>query len=260
MLLTYTDISHSRPNVRVWQRGRMSDARPSLYDLLMAIKPENLTPNAWASRAKVSRSFFTDVRNGTVPKTSTLEKVLGVVGYTMAQFYDLPNAASVAPISEPAPRQKLPFTRGGEAMDVPLLGTAQGSDMEVSEDGTIKFIERMDLSMGNVVDFVRRPESLAARREVYAITVVGDSMADRYWEGDPAYVDPKRQPRAGDFVVVQLRDGHDDVRLALLKKFVRRTSQEIELEQTNPAVRFTVPIADVAAVHRVIPWNEIVFF
>lgn len=242
----------------------MSDARPSLYDLLMAIKPENLTPNAWASRAKVSRSFFTDVRDGTTPKTSTLEKVLSAIGYSMAQFYELPNAATVAPISVPVapepPKQRLPFTAPGESLDVPLMGTAQASDMEVSEEGAISFVERMDLSLHNVVDHVRRPASLANRREVYAITVVGDSMADRFWEGDPVYVDPKRQPHGGDFVVVQLRNGDDDVHLALLKKLVKRTSQEIELEQTNPAVRFTVPIRDVAAVHRVIPWNEIVFF
>ena len=260
MLLTMTEKSHSRPRIRLWQRGGMSEARPSLYELLMAIKPEDLTPNAWTSRAGVSRSFFQDVRNGTTPSATKLEKVVAAAGYTMAQFYDLPNATSVAPIEKSALKKDLPFTGRTDPLDVPLLGTAQGSDLEIGENGDVHFVEQMDLSLLNVVDYVRRPPALANRRDVYAITVIGNSMADRYMEGDPAYVDPKRQPRAGDYVVVQLRNRDGDTHLALLKKLVRRTSTEIELEQAHPELRFAISAQDVAAVHRVIPWNEIVFF
>lgn len=238
----------------------MSDARPSLYDLLMAIKPDSLTSNAWASRAGVSRSFFTDVRNGTVPKTSTLEKVVKEAGLTLAQFYDLDGARAVAPITESRPAPELPFRGRGEPMDVPLVGTAQGSDLEILEDGSVRFIERMDLSIEAPVDYVRRPPALANRRDVYMITVIGNSVAPRYADGDPAYIDPKRQPQRGDYVVVQLRGEDDGPRIALFKEFVRRTSTYIELAQSQPETSFQVPLQDVLAIHRVIPWKEIVFF
>lgn len=89
-------------------------------------------------------------------------------------------------------------------------------------------------------------------------------MSPRYEEGDPAYVDPKRQPRVGDYVVVQLREeteeGDERLRSALLKRLVRRTSTLVELCQLNPPMTFTVPAKDIYAIHRVIPWREIVFF
>lgn len=233
-----------------------------LYRLLMSIKPDNLTENAWLRRADVSRNIFQSIRKGARPRTDTLEKLVTAVGYSPAQFYELEGRA---PDAEPTPApSELPFRRRDERADIPLVGTAQGSDFEVDEDGKITFVEKMDLDFENVVDHVRRPASLANRKDVYAITVVGSSMAEKYEDGDPAYVDPHRQPKAGDYVVVQLikRDGDGEGRVssALLKRLVKKTSQMVELEQNNPKCRFTVSRSEVAHIHRVIPWAEIVFF
>jgi SOS-response transcriptional repressor LexA len=240
----------------------MSDARPSLYDLLLAIKPDDLTPNSWASRAGVSRSWFTDVRNGANPRTDTLEKVLGAIGMTPAQFHDLQADTGVR-ASIQGPSKALPFRGRSEPMDLPLMGTAQASDLEVKDDGTTVFVERMDLDMDNVVEMLRRPPTLAGRDDVYAISTLGTSMMPKFEDGDPAYVESRRQPRQGDYVVVQLArpEGQEGrVYLVLLKRLVRRTSDFIELEQLNPPLRFTVPLKDVHAIHRVKPWREIVFF
>lgn len=242
----------------------MTEDLPQLYRSLLSIKPEGLTENAWASRAGVSRNFFQSVKNGKRPRSDTLEKVVAAVGFTPAQFYDLEGVKATAPIDDGSPKSGLPFQRRDEPQDIPLVGTAQGSDFEVEEDGRITFVERMDLDFENVVDYVRRPSSLANRKDVYAITVCGDSMADKYEDGDPAYIDPRRQPRPGDFVVLQLvkrdDDGEGRISSALLKKLVRKTSKEIELRQYNPEVNFTIPASEVAHIHRVIPWREIVFF
>lgn len=242
----------------------MTEEGSPLYRLLMSIKPEGLTENAWTKRAQVSRNFFQSVKRGAKPLAENLEKIVEAIGYTPAQFYDLQGGRASPPKDDGSRKRGLPFQRRDEPHDVPLLGTAQGSDFEVSEDGKVTFIEKMDLDMENVIDHVRRPASLANRRDVYAITVVGDSMADRYQDGDPAYVDPKRQPRSGDYVVVQLirRDANGEGRVssALLKRLVRRTSTHTELCQTNPQAQFTIPNTDIAHTHRVIPWSEIVFF
>jgi SOS-response transcriptional repressor LexA len=235
-----------------------------LYELLMSIKPEGLTENAWVSRAQVSRNFFQAVKNGSRPRSDTLEKVIIAAGLTPAQFYDLEGGKKAPPQDDGSPKRGLPFQRRDEPLDLPLMGTVQGSDMEVEADGKVTFVERMDLDMADTVEYLRRPSSLANRREVYAITVIGNSMADRFEDGDPAYVDPARQARNGDYVVVQLvrhdSDGDGRLHIALLKKLVRKTSTYIELYQKNPECTFTIPLKEVHAIHRVVPWREIVFF
>jgi hypothetical protein len=243
----------------------MSDARPTYYDLLMSIKPDNLTPNAWLSRAGVNRSWWGDLRNGTVPKVDTLEKVLRAIDWTPAQFEDLKGSVGLRSQATGAPAPVLPFRGRNEPMDLPHYGTAQGSDLEVAEDGAIQFIERMDLDLGNVVEYLRRPPALAGRDDVYAISVIGNSVAPRYEDGDPAYVEARRQPRPGDYVVVQLlrrddEDGDAKLHIALLKQLVRKTSTYVELAQSNPPLNFTIPLTEVHAIHRVKPWREIVFF
>lgn len=236
----------------------------SLYDLLLSIKPENLTENAWIKRADVSRNFFQAVKKGSRPRSDTLEKIIVAAGLTPAQFYDLEGGRKTAPKDDGTPKMGLPFQRRDEPLDLPLMGTVQGSDMEVEADGKIAFVERMDLDMSHTVEYLRRPSSLANRKEVYAITVIGNSMADRFEDGDPAYVDPARQPRNGDYVVVQLvrqeDDGEGRLHIALLKKLVRKTSTYVELYQKNPECTFTIPLNEVHAIHRVVPWREIVFF
>lgn len=242
----------------------MNDDNPPLYNLLLSIQPEGLSENAWASRAQVSRNFFQAVKGGSRPRSDTLEKIIVAAGLTPAQFYDLEGGKKAPPKDDGSPKIGLPFQRRDEPMDIPLMGTAQGSDMEIKDDGTISFVERMDLDMANVVEMLRRPASLAGRRDVYAITVIGNSMADRYEDGDPAYVDPRRQARSGDHVVVQLiqrdSDGEGHLHIALLKQLVRKTTTYVELRQKNPELTFTIPMNEVYAIHRVIPWREIVFF
>lgn len=256
MRLLFSELTETIP---VCHRA---DGMPSTYDLLMSIKPEGLSVNAWASRAKVNRSFFHDLKKGSNPGTETLKKVLGAIDVTLAQFYDLEGAVRAAPLTGIKP-DTLPFQGAEEPLDVPLLGTAQGSDIKVGESGSVQFVERMDLNQHHIVDYVRRPAALLKRRDVYAITIVGESCAPRYEDGDPAYVDPKRQPRPGDFVVVQLKqmDGDEEqLHIALVKQLVRRTSTYVELKQCNPEIQFTIPTAEIHAIHRIIPWKEIVFF
>ena len=85
--------------------------------------------------------------------------------------------------------------------------------------------------------------------QLYAIYVTGDSMSPRFEHGDLVYVAP-RPTRRGDYVVVQATDASGN-RIAYLKRYIGKTANDaIELEQFNPARKFTVPASDVISIHR----------
>src|SRR6185369_10608929 len=52
----------------------------------MRMKPDELSPNAWAVKAGVSRTIWSDLRRHGNPSRRTLEKLLGAAGMTLAEF------------------------------------------------------------------------------------------------------------------------------------------------------------------------------
>ena len=161
-----------------------------------------------------------------------------------------------------APR--LAFQAQDRPRDVPVVGTAECGEIEFDEDGVTRRIESMELHLDDVIDRVRRPLSLDNRRDVYAIYFRGGSMAPRYEDGELAYVDPKRPPALLDYVIVQLRgpDGAGGERIfrVLAKRLIRKTANYYELEQFDPPATFRVPREQVAHIHRIIRWDELVAF
>lgn len=150
--------------------------------------------------------------------------------------------------------------------DVPILGSALGHDMKttniVGGSDTEISVEMHMLEMGEPIDYLRRLPTITGRRDVYGVTVVGESMVPRFRPGEPVYVDPRRAPQIGDDVIIQLvqPDGDDgqEVISALIKTLARRSSGFIELEQYNPACRFQLKTDLIYQVHRIIPWAELI--
>lgn len=239
----------------------VSDPTP-LYDRLMAVKPSGLSANAWTVRAGLSRTALVDIRRRGNASWDTIEKLLEAIGVThaefeagvQAQYKDAPPPAVQAP--------RMAFRGDDRPRDVPVRGTAECSDHEVASDGGRAFVETM-LIEDEVVDHVRRPASLDNRRDIYAIYFNGSSMEPRYEPGEIAYVDPKRTPRARDYVVLQLRKPEADgerIFKVLAKRLIKASASHIELEQFNPAITFRIDRKDVAHMHRIIPWEELVAF
>lgn len=140
--------------------------------------------------------------------------------------------------------------------DVPVYGTAIGAPLDF--DGIA--IEQTELHVHAIVDYFVRPTVLQNRPDVYGFYVQGSSMAPRFEEGDMGFVETKRPPRVGDDVIVQLRapiDDSEEVTAALIKRLVRRSASYVELEQFNPATTFRIEAEKVKAIHRVIPWREL---
>lgn len=125
----------------------------------------------------------------------------------------------------------------GEGVRIPVYGQAVGG-----VDG--EFVMN-----GNILFEVMAPPSLAGVSGAYAVTVSGDSMSPRYEDGEVCFVDPKRRVKRGDYVIAQIVLVEDGPILAFAKRFIRQNSEELVLEQFNPAKELRFPSDRVHAVH-----------
>lgn len=143
---------------------------------------------------------------------------------------------------------------------LPVYGTALGANLEFGEDGGVTVtVEQTEVHMAAPLDFMARPIGVTGRPDLYVVEVSGHSMEPRHEPGRRLLVDPRRTPGIGEDVVVQLRgptfDG-EEVRHVLIKQLVRRRPGAVVLRQFNPQIEFSVQTEQVAAVHRVMPWDE----
>lgn len=132
------------------------------------------------------------------------------------------------------------FVRGnvvGEGRMIPVYGRAVGGvDGEFEMNGSILY-------------HVMAPPVLSEVRGAYAVAVAGDSMSPRYEDGEVCFVDPTRRVKKGDYVIVQIRLEENGPLLAYVKRFCRRNSEELVLEQFNPAKELRFPERSVHSVH-----------
>ncbi|WP_244537418.1 XRE family transcriptional regulator [Methylobacterium pseudosasicola] len=165
-------------------------------------------------------------------------------------FLDGPPVEPLKPqpnVRRPSKPQKIDLPKLNGPRDVPVLGTGVGGD-----EGDFRF-------NGQTIDYAPRPPGIEGKKDVFVVYVVGDSMVPRFEDGDPAYVDPHRRPKNRDYVVVELK-GESEVEPgdAFVKRLVRRSGGKIVVEQFNPAKELVFAEADVARLHRVIPWTELI--
>ncbi len=148
------------------------------------------------------------------------------------------------------------------ARDLPIYGTALGAEYDFANlEGDLVAIEQTEINMAVVYDYAPRPTALAGKSEYYVVTVAGDSMSPRFDAGRRVLVNGKRLPSMGDDVIVQMvngtgHDGGQEYSAILIKQLVRRKADTLVLKQFNPETIFEVPIAKVAAVHKIVPWDE----
>lgn len=131
-----------------------------------------------------------------------------------------------------------------KGIKIPLYGSAVGG-----EDG--QFILN-----GNRLDDVFAPRSLSGIGDAYAVQIAGDSMSPRYEDGDTVYVNPRRRPVKGDYVVAQIHIDETSPPHAYIKKLVRRTERELVLEQFNPHKTLIFDGNQVASIHYVLRPGE----
>lgn len=103
------------------------------------------------------------------------------------------------------------------------------------------------LGQGETWGYAARPESLRGVAEAYAVRVHDESMSPRYEPGTVLLVDPFRQPKPGDNVIVQLTDGQ-----AFVKVLQRRAAGLVVCLQFNPKKTIEYKQARVKALHLVV--------
>ena len=139
----------------------------------------------------------------------------------------------------------LPAT-GSMARDVPVRGVAVGG-----EEGCFEF-------NGEVVDYVLRPPGIERARSVFAIYVLGDSMAPRYEEGDLVFVHPGRPPVNGCDVLIELAGDHGAPGACFIKRLVARRPTKLVLQQFNPPRSdIEIPLARLRVLYRILTPAEL---
>jgi phage repressor protein C with HTH and peptisase S24 domain len=171
---------------------------------------EGISVSALAKRAGLDATSFNpskrfgpgDPPRPRWPSTESLTRILTVTGLSLGEFAALARDAAERP------------------MTVPMLGMAQAG-----QDG---FFDDAGLPVGDgweQTDLPRPKDSLLS------LSIVGDSMAPLYREGDRVIVDREAtNVRKGDRVVVRTTGGE-----TLAKEVAGLTAQAVELASVNTA-------------------------
>jgi hypothetical protein len=218
-----------------------------IYRDLMRLRPEGMSPNAWAVKAGVSRTVWSDMRRHGNPSRRTLEKLLIVAGSSLAEFEALrvggyassPAPGSADSVGEHGRRD----WRGAPLPPLRLVSSTIGGEWGPQS------IEMMEVRFDEGIGSLPRPQSLAADPESFAITVAGDSMWPRFRPGRIVAVSPRSAVSIRDDVLVRLKAGEGGN--VLLKELVRRAGDCVELRQFNPDVVFSVETAEIEAIYKV---------
>lgn len=224
---------------------------PTLYRDLMRFKPEGVTPNAWAVKAGVSRTVWSDMRRHGNPSRRTLEKLLAAANSSLAEFEALrvgsPALAFVADGSRVGDATAASW-RARPLPPVPLYRTAEAGTMASDPR-----IELVDIDFSKVHGTVARPVSLAGDRQAYAVTMAGKAMWPRFRAGRQLIVSPAAAFEAGDDVLIQLAGNDEEGKaVGLIRELVRQSDSAVELRQFNPDLTFEVPVSAIAQIHKVL--------
>ena len=221
-----------------------------IYRDLMRFKPEGLSANAWAVKAGVSRTVWSDMRRHGNPSRRTLEKLLTAAGSSLAEFEALRVGTAPESLVEGAAGVGEGPSRGWKPaapQPLPLLRSAAAGEW-----GSRRGIGVLEIHRREIIDRLPRPPSLAADTEAYAITVVGDSMWPRFRPGRRVAVSPQSAAGLGDDVLVILKGERSvDASRAILMELVEGTSTGLKLRQFNPDTQINVSSAEIEAIHKI---------
>lgn len=182
-----------------------------------------------------------------IEKLKEIGEVLEVTGEWLAFGGDAPAAKPMAensPVDNSsqtvAPRDHRGLTfdlreRPHLTRDLPIRGHTRAGK------------QGLFLDQGETWGFAMRPESLRGVKDAYAVRVADNSMEPRYEHGNVLQVDPHRDPKPGDNVVIQLKDGQ-----AFLKRLVRRTERALICDQFNPKQTVEYLTNTVSTIHMVV--------
>lgn len=199
-----------------------------------------------AEELGVSRGAVGNWELGKPVGLSNLVKIADMAGVSLDWLAHNrgPKLLSETPKSNEAPNAILTGEKVQRGPKITLYGTAVGG-----EDG--QFILN-----GNELDQIFAPRSLSGIPDAYAVQISGESMWPRYEDGETVFVNPKRRPVKGDYVIAQIHIDEGSPPHAYVKRLVRRTDKELVLEQFNPEKTLVFEGSQVASVHYILRSGE----
>lgn len=241
----YWARAYFEPRGHTLEMGRNEKEAPPHF-LREWRKHRDLSQDQLAVLVDIDRTAISKMEKGLQPiMEHRLPDFAKALRIEIPQLYSPPPNAAVD-IHMEADTKQLVGTRNSPALsflpgrptgprDLPILGHTKAGE-------TGFFIDQ-----GQTWGFAMRPESLRGVDGAYAVRVHDDSMSPRYEQGEVLLVDPFRQPRPGDHVVIQLVDDQ-----AFIKRLVRRGGGLVVCSQLNPKKEVEWKQAKVKAIHLVV--------
>ena len=229
-----------------------------------AIEKKSVSPRSVSLQIGANHSYVSQILDGKggMPSAARVMKMAEALDVSADWLLGEANSSEIIR-SQVEVSEKQVEWRGTprDELGIPLMGTGDCADLQVcDESGRMVSVERSSFDDEYPVLMFGRPPALRGAREVYGITFRGESMVPRFEDGEVGIVDPRRAPRIGDYVLVQLNAGDsDDVVSVLVKRLVRQNATEVVLEQFNPPLTFTVPASRVQRVHRILQPTDLLF-
>ena len=186
------------------------------------------------------------------PRGVTLSAIAKVLDVDVSELLDanIPNQRTNVPVGNARIARNAPKLPDFTALprDVPVLGAAPSG-----LDGGF----HLHLA-DNPIDWTRRMPGLIGASTVFALYCVGESMAPWRQPGDLIYVSRTRPPQVGSHVVVMMEPARSgDAPVCYVRKLIRSTADQIDLEQYFPRRVTPVPRERCLEILRVMEWEEI---
>lgn len=226
-----------------------------------AIDAVGLTHQELADRVGVSRPAITQIISGSRRQISgslinALARELNLNGGELLRLKEEGSPLREEVVASVITRDIMPRTEAVRAdmpepryqeypRNVPVTGTKPGGS------------EGSFLLNGEIVEYIPRPPGIANASGIFAIWLIGDTMAPRFDEGALLYIHPGRAPRAGDDVLIELLPDTDGSRIALVKRLVKRNISAVEVEQLNPPKIFSISLDRIAHIYKILTTAEL---
>jgi SOS-response transcriptional repressor LexA len=175
-------------------------------------------------------------RAAKVPVSAIFPDALAADGsVAMADIHNNVNTKGLVATRKSGAVSFLPDRHPTLARDLPIRGHTKAGK------------EGFFIDQGETWGFAMRPETLRGVAEAYAVRVHDESMSPRYEPGTVLLVDPFRQAKPGDNVIIQLSDGQ-----AFVKVLLRRGGGVVACSQFNPKKTIEYKQTKVKSIHLVV--------
>lgn len=111
--------------------------------------------------------------------------------------------------------------------------------------------EGMMILTDTPIDYIRRSDHIANAVDPFAFYIVGDSMEERFYQGDQVVVNRSLPLRPGDDCVF-IAHGEDGQLRGLVKRLMRSTAEAWKVRQLNPRKDFDLPKRPWSKAYRIV--------